>query len=428
MSHANFLRSIAIESPCSVSWDEMVGNDRVRACEHCQLSVQDLSQMTAAKAYKLVRTSKGRLCLRLHRTPTGEIITRPVYQKLHAISRRTSRIAAGAFTAVMSLSTVAYAQSSAIGSGNGDQSVAPTLVKPVTPGPAGWLTGRAMDEAGAVIPGATVVVTNEQKGDAKTVTTDTEGAYRIWLAGGYTYQTQTTITGFMMLTVKQIVLDPGGETHVDSVLNVADDVVMGVVATRSYTQPLVVAASGDDLETVTQLLRNGENVNQAEEDGISALDLAARNGNYEMVEVLLRAGANVNASGEDGNRVLFWLDNDAEPRLITLLVKYGADVNRTNTNGDTPLLHAAEWNSGELIPMLIAAGANLNAQNNEGNTALMIAAKDGNVEAALALLAAGAVYGTRNAAGEDALMLALQGEHDEVYKLLRAAGAVNPVR
>src|SRR5436190_12277227 len=94
------LRRVSIASPCSQSWEEMTGNDQVRFCSHCDLNVTDLSQMTRVKASKLVQKSKGRLCLRIHTDVLGEIITRPSVQKLHAISRRASRFAAGAFTAV----------------------------------------------------------------------------------------------------------------------------------------------------------------------------------------------------------------------------------------------------------------------------------------------------------------------------------------
>lgn len=427
MTQANFLRSITIKSPCSAKWEEMVGNDRIRACEHCRLSVQDLSQMTAVEAYKLVRTSKGRLCLRIHRTPAGDVITRPVYEKLHAISRRMSRIAAGAFTAVMSLSSAAYAQTADGGQMEQHRAVEAAPVKPAVSGPSGWLSGTATDPNGAVIPGADVKVTNEQTGEVVTLTTDDQGVFRIWLPGGFTYQTQISRAGFVMHTTQKISLNPVGETVVNSMLLVAE-VATGVVAIASYAQPLVVAAGDNDLETVKQLLRDGENVDQAEEDGTSALALAVSNENYEMVDTLLRAGANANARGEGGITALFWMNGDADPKLISLLVRYGANIDHATENGATPLIHAAVWDNAKLIAALIDAGAAVNTQDNDGNTALMIAAKEGNAETVEALLAAGANCHLRNAAGEDALMLASAGEHKDVCELLRAAGAVDPKR
>lgn len=429
MSSSNMLQGIAIESPCTASWEEMSGTDQVRVCTHCDLSVHDLSQMTAAKAFKLVRTSKGRLCVRMRRNPAGEVVTRPVYQKLHAITRRTSRIAAGAFTAVMGLSGAAYAQSTASGTSEKPLTVAAATVKPLFPGPSGWLSGRALDQNEAVIPGASVVLKNEQTGDSQSVTTDEEGRYRIWLEAGFTYELAISSPGFATASTPNIAMDNGGEKQLDVTLNTEVGEVMGaMVMMPAYTQPLLIAVSAGDHDAVRDLLRRGENVNQAEDFGATPLSVAVGHGDYEMVELLLRAGASVRLAGPNGNTPLFWVHDDNEPRLISLLIRYGADVDHVNMSGDTPLIQAAEWNSRELTQALIKAGANVNAQSQDGNTALMIAAQEGNAETVEALLAGGAFYALRNAAGQDALALALLNDRDDVVELLRAAGATDPVR
>src|SRR5882724_7806253 len=98
MSSKNRLDQIQVASPCTADWESMVGNDQVRFCEHCTLSVHDLSAMTRQKAMRLVGNSRGRLCVRFEHGPDGRPITKEP-TKLHRISRRASRIAAGAFTA-----------------------------------------------------------------------------------------------------------------------------------------------------------------------------------------------------------------------------------------------------------------------------------------------------------------------------------------
>src|SRR5260370_31440214 len=98
---------ITIPAPCEADWDSMVGNDQVRFCEHCKLHVTDLSAMTRQAATRLVTRSQGRLCVRYIQRPDGGIFTRTVPEKLYRISRRVSRIAAGAFTATLSLSSAA---------------------------------------------------------------------------------------------------------------------------------------------------------------------------------------------------------------------------------------------------------------------------------------------------------------------------------
>src|SRR5437773_1508385 len=96
--HNSIIDRISIPTPCEADWDSMVGNDQVKFCEHCALSVHDISTMTRRRAEQLVAESNGRLCLRYHRLSNGEIITAGSAGKLHQLRRRASRIAAGAFT------------------------------------------------------------------------------------------------------------------------------------------------------------------------------------------------------------------------------------------------------------------------------------------------------------------------------------------
>ena len=112
MAPKNFLNNLTIPSPCTADWNSMIGNDQVRFCEHCNLDVHNLSLMTRNQAQRLVARSNGRLCVRYHHDSAGRPLTLPVRQKLHRIGRRVSRIAAGAFTATLSV-TSAVAQNSA---------------------------------------------------------------------------------------------------------------------------------------------------------------------------------------------------------------------------------------------------------------------------------------------------------------------------
>ena len=66
---------IRIASPCSASWEEMEGDDRVRNCDHCQLRVFNLSGMKQHEAEELIANAEGRLCVRLYQRADGTIIT-----------------------------------------------------------------------------------------------------------------------------------------------------------------------------------------------------------------------------------------------------------------------------------------------------------------------------------------------------------------
>ena len=55
--------------------------------------------------------------------------------------------------------------------------------------------------------------------------------------------------------------------------------------------PIADAAMRNDSDAVYDLLEQGEDVNAAQGDGMTALHWAAENGDIAMVEVLLSAGA-----------------------------------------------------------------------------------------------------------------------------------------
>jgi hypothetical protein len=92
------LARVSIASPCTASWDDMKGDERVRHCAHCDKDVYDLSEMTTAEAEALLSREGPAACVRLHRRADGTVITSdcPVgVQK----KRRRRWLAAGAAVA-----------------------------------------------------------------------------------------------------------------------------------------------------------------------------------------------------------------------------------------------------------------------------------------------------------------------------------------
>ena len=69
------LDRIAVASPCSVAWDEMEGDDRVRFCDRCSLNVYNISAMTKAEAESVITNTEGRVCARFYRRADGTILT-----------------------------------------------------------------------------------------------------------------------------------------------------------------------------------------------------------------------------------------------------------------------------------------------------------------------------------------------------------------
>lgn len=89
------LPNIRVASPCRADWNEMTGDDRVRACAACNKSVYNLSEMTRDEAEALIVAKEGRLCVRYFQRKDGTILLKDcavgVKQK-----RKRRLIAAGA--------------------------------------------------------------------------------------------------------------------------------------------------------------------------------------------------------------------------------------------------------------------------------------------------------------------------------------------
>jgi hypothetical protein len=429
MSASKILDGLSIKTPCSASWEEMRGNDQVRFCEHCNISVTDLSRMTPQAAIKLALWSKGRLCLRIHRDPAGEIITRSTRpEKLYAISRRASRIAAGAFTAVMGLSTAAYAQSSSSSVQQADRPVATASLASKAAGDNLWLHGTVTDANGAVIPAANVTIRNERTNETRQTTSDPDGAFGAWVSDYDNYEVTVEAKFFVKATIQHLTPGRLAEGAVDAALNPAESEMGGAMFTIQYAQPLVKAAFVDDAAQVAQLLREGADADRAEEDGTTALDLAVAHGNLAMAQLLLRSGASAGRTTGYGTTALFWLNQGSEQEMLALLLRAGADINHRANDGNTVLINAALGGEEEIIRALIDAGALVNLQNFEGDTALMVAANNDNRETVKVLLAAGANIRLRNVHGQDAMQIAEANENEEICALLEAAGAVRTVK
>src|SRR5690606_28851171 len=108
MSKKRSIKNIRVASPCSQSWDEMSGNDRVRFCSHCSKHVSDISAMGRKEAERLVRLSKGNICVRYVTDPAtgGPVVMPPRPVKIG----RAPAIAAGVLGTTLSVSSLAYSQ------------------------------------------------------------------------------------------------------------------------------------------------------------------------------------------------------------------------------------------------------------------------------------------------------------------------------
>jgi ankyrin repeat protein len=410
----------------------MAGNDQVRFCEHCNLHVTDLSAMTRQAARRLVARSQGRLCVRYVQRPDGGILTRSVPQKLYRISRRVSRIAAGAFTATLSLSSAAAQARSESSSGipPAQAAIARTVTQPEV---GSSLSGIISDPNGAVVSRAVVTLTNPRTSQTFTITTADDGAYRFSLLDEGRYSLAVEAPSFSKteraelelrlntnrtLNVAMEIPQLVAEVEVNASTTVTELSIQGAIAFVEPEEPLVKAAFKEDLEAVKQLVFTSLDVNVRDKGtNTTALDQAAENGNLEIVRTLVRAGARANLENRSGRSPLMYLREKATVELVRELISAGARVNASDESGTTALMNAAEYSSPAVVKELIENGARIDLKDDDGKTALMFAAGNDDARNAKILIDAGAALNAKDEDGKTALMIAAEEGDPETVKL-----------
>ena len=88
MQRSVHLDQVEIDSPCSVPWETMPGDERVRHCGQCRQDVYNIAGLTRFEAQRLVAARQGRLCARIRRRPDGTVVTADCWSRLRAARRR----------------------------------------------------------------------------------------------------------------------------------------------------------------------------------------------------------------------------------------------------------------------------------------------------------------------------------------------------
>ncbi len=98
-----------------------------------------------------------------------------------------------------------------------------------------------------------------------------------------------------------------------------------------------------NLELVKELISNGFDVNEKDNNLLTPLHYACQNysnqkENYEIAKALISAGCDIEAKDNFGNTPLsdavYWFEND--PLMIKLLLENGADKSNENNYGISP--------------------------------------------------------------------------------------------
>src|SRR5580700_2340588 len=129
----------------------------------------------------------------------------------------------------------------------------------------GSITGVVRDSSGAVIPGASVVITSVDKGHSFSATTNADGSYLIAGLAAGTYNLSIAQHGFKKFEAKEIVLEVAQKARVDASLQIGDVATEVAVQGTSVAQVDTQSAEMSGVVTqkeISQLVLNGRNYTQ----------------------------------------------------------------------------------------------------------------------------------------------------------------------
>ncbi|CAL4106492.1 unnamed protein product, partial [Meganyctiphanes norvegica] len=193
---------------------------------------------------------------------------------------------------------------------------------------------------------------------------------------------------------------------------------------RDLGEELRRAASLGDKDQVLQLIQEGANVNQADENGYTAVQVAASDGHTEVVRALIKNKANVDHQDDQhGNTALHEASWKGYSQTAEALVRSKANVYIKNRGGFAPLHLACQNGHNQTCRVLLLAGCNADIKNNYGDTSLHTSGRYGHAGVTRILLSGRCTVGETNKNGDTALHIAVAMGRRKLTKILLEAAA-----
>jgi hypothetical protein len=236
------LGGLRIAAPCSASWEEMAGDERVRHCSLCSLNVYNFAEMMGEEVRELLVRTEGRVCARLYRRGDGTVLTRDCPTGLRAVRQRASRAAAAVVAALLSLPSLAFGGTSCKPRLITHGSKVKLTVERVATAHAAVFTGVVRQDRTA-LPGVTVTVRDEATNREVATVTDVNGAFTIAALNDGIYRVEAVLPGFTTATMEHLEVNAGEVIHVSVALRTA--FTMGALAPMITPDPGTTTVSSE---------------------------------------------------------------------------------------------------------------------------------------------------------------------------------------
>uniref|UniRef100_A0A674E271 Ankyrin 1 n=1 Tax=Salmo trutta TaxID=8032 RepID=A0A674E271_SALTR len=186
------------------------------------------------------------------------------------------------------------------------------------------------------------------------------------------------------------------------------------IQTADAVTSFLRAARSGNMDKAIDHIKNGIDINTANQNGLNGLHLASKEGHVKMVLELLHGGIDVETQTKKGNTALHIAALAGQEQVVAELVNYGANINAQSQKGFTPLYMAAQENHLEVVKFLLENGANQSIPTEDGFTPLAVALQQGH-ENVVALLIN---YGTKGKVRLPALHIAARNDDTRTAAVL----------
>lgn len=247
------INKLRVASPCSVGWENMSGDERTRHCEKCSLNVYNISALTAAEVKSLILHREGRLCIRMFRRADGTILTKDCPVGLRAARKRLTAFAGATLAAVLGLFSISFGQKDE----NKPIDASKIKIERIeVVDRKSELTGTVMDENGAIIPDAQIVLSDGKQEIVTISHSDGNFSLVVPTAGTFDLKVKTTFLGFEEYRLTNLRVSVGErlklnvELKVDRNTQIVGDLVV---------EPTFIETTPNTITTITLTPRKLEN-------------------------------------------------------------------------------------------------------------------------------------------------------------------------
>ncbi|RZC37812.1 Ankyrin repeat domain containing protein, partial [Asbolus verrucosus] len=143
--------------------------------------------------------------------------------------------------------------------------------------------------------------------------------------------------------------------------------------------PFHDAVHSGKVDLVKKFLSKGDDVDETDQFGCTALHRSVIKQDKQIVKLLLKNSASINAANNINSTPLHWAAYNGNAEILRVLLDHKPQIDVLDHFGFSPLQLAVMKEHHEAVSMLIASGGNLNVVDECGNTLLDCACKMGHI-------------------------------------------------